>query len=229
MCGRFSQHARMEQYLDELAFLQSTISYFDREPIDRYNVAPSTRVHILRGEQDGLHIDAVRWGWGPFWAKGKRPDPINARVETVATGRFFKQLWPGGRVLVPANGWYEWVKDPDDPKKKQPYFIRLKGEAPMFFAGLAQVTSGLEPHEGDGFVIITDASDEGMVDIHDRRPVVLAPEAARDWLEQGLDAEAATEIAQTKGRPVADFEWYPVDRAVGNVRNHGPRLIEPII
>lgn len=42
----------------------------------------------------------------------------------------------------------------------------------MFFAGLAQVHPGLEPHEDDGFVIITDASDAGMVDIHDRRPVV---------------------------------------------------------
>ncbi len=225
MCGRFSQHARMDRYLEELAFLQGVISYYDREPIERYNVAPSTRVHILRGEPDGLHIDAVRWGWAPFWDKGKRPDPINARVETVATGKFFKQLWPQGRVLVPANGWYEWVKDPEDPKKKQPYFIRLKGEAPMFFAGLAQVHPGLEPHEGDGFVIITDTSDEGMVDIHDRRPVVLAPEAAREWLEQDLDAQAATEIAQTRRRPVADFEWYAVDRAVGNVRNHGPGLI----
>lgn len=49
----------------------------------------------------------------------------------------------------------------------------------MCFAGLDEIYSGLEPHAGDGFVIITDASDKGMVDIHDRRPVVLAPEAAR--------------------------------------------------
>ena len=62
------------------------------------------------------------------------------------------------------DGWYEWVKDPNEPKKKQPYFIRLKSQAPMFFAALAQVHPGFEPHEGDGFVIITAASDQGMVD-----------------------------------------------------------------
>ena len=227
MCGRFSQIERMDQFLLELKFLRDVVTYYDREPIERYNIAPSTRVHIMRGAEDGLHINAVKWGWAPFWAKGKRPDPINARVETVATGKFFKQLWPNGRAIVPANGWYEWVKDPADPKKKQPYYIRLKGEAPMFFAGLAQVHEDLEPHEGDGFVIITDASDEGMVDIHDRRPVVLGPEEAREWLEPDLPAERAEELAR-HGRAVADFEWYAVGREVGNVRNHGPGLIAPL-
>ena len=133
----------------------------------------------------------------------------------MASGKFFKSLWPQSRVLVPANNWFEWVKDPDDPKKKQPYCLRLKAQAPMFFAGLAQVHPGLEPHEDDGFVIITGASDAGMVDIHDRRPVVLGHEAANAWLEPGLEANGALNIVQERSRPVADFEWYAVDRAVG--------------
>lgn len=58
-----------------------------------------------------------------------------------------------------ADVWYELVKDRDDPKKKQPYFIHLKSQAPMFFAAQAEVHPGLEHHEGDGFVIITAASD----------------------------------------------------------------------
>ena len=33
----------------------------------------------------------------------------------------------------------EWVKDPSDSKKKQPYFITLKEGGPMFFAALAEV------------------------------------------------------------------------------------------
>jgi putative SOS response-associated peptidase YedK len=105
MCGRIAQVARMDQFLLELQFLSEVANYYDREPIARFNVAPSTRVSLLRGGAEGLHIDAVRWGWAPFWAKGKRPDPINARVETVASGRFFKSLWPHGRALVPARPW----------------------------------------------------------------------------------------------------------------------------
>lgn len=228
MCGRYSIYQPMDHYLKTLAPEQLIIDGYDHWPIERYNVAPTTRVEIIRPVDDGLRIDKVHWGWAPFWAKGKRPAPINARVETVMSGKFFKTLWPDGRALAPANGWFEWVQDPNDPKRKQPYFIRLKSQEPMFFAALAQVHPGLEPHEGDGFVIITAASDAGMVDIHDRRPVVLTPEAAREWIEPGLPAERAAQIARDACRPVEDFEWYPVDKAVGNVRNQGQSLIEPL-
>lgn len=225
MCGRFVQYRGIADYLDVLASDRKIVSGYDNHPIGRYNIAPSTRVNILHSVEDGLRIDHVHWGWAPFWAKGKRPDPINARVETVTTGKFFKQLWPNGRALVMADGWYEWVKDPDDPKKKQPYFIRLKSQAPIFFAALAQVHPELEPHDGDGFVIITAASDQGMVDIHDRRPLVFAPEHARDWVEADLDVGRAEELALGGCQATEAFEWFRVGKEVGNVRNDGAGLI----
>lgn len=227
MCGRFVQYEGMAIFIEELSPQIELLSGYDAQPIGRYNVAPSTRVQVLHTAEDGLHIDAVKWGWAPFWAKGKRPDPINARVETVTTGKFFKQLWPNGRAIVPSEGWYEWVKDPDDPKKKQPYFIQLKSRRPMFFGALAEVNPGMEPHEGDGFVIITAASDLGMIDIHDRRPLVLTPEHANEWLDPGITPSRAEEIARELCQPTEEFEWFPVSKAVGNVRNQGPELINP--
>lgn len=228
MCGRFVQCEGMAIFIEELSPQRELFSGYDAQPINRFNVAPSTRVQILHGAQDGLHIDSVRWGWAPFWAVGKRPAPINARVETVTTGKFFKQLWPSGRAIVPSEGWFERVKDQAEPKKKQPYFIRLKSQRPMFFAALAQVHPGLAPHEGDGFVIITAASDQGMVDIHDRRPLVLSPEQANEWLDPELPPERAEEIAIRLCRPTEDFEWYRVGTEVGNVKHQGPQLIQPI-
>ncbi len=228
MCGRFVQYQGVADYLKVLAADRLIVSGYDNHPIGRYNIAPSTRVNILHNQQNNLRIDSVRWGWAPLWAKGKRPDPINARVETVTNGKFFKQLWPDSRALVMADGWYEWVKDPDYPNKKQPYFIRLKTQAPMFFAALAEVHTGLEPHERDGFVIITAASDQGMVDIHDRRPVVFSPEHAREWMENDLDHTKAEELALNCCQPTKDFEWYPVGNAVGNVKNQGPELVMPL-
>ena len=228
MCGRFVQYQGMSDYLEALAPDRIVVSGYDNQPIARYNVAPGTRVSILHGVDEGLQIDSVHWGWAPFWAKGKRPDPINARVETVTTGKFFKQLWPKGRSLVMADGWYEWVKDPDDPKKKQPCFIRLKSQAPMFFAALAEVHTGPEPHEGDGFVIITAASDQGMVDIHDRRPVVFNHEHAREWMRNDLDQANAEGLVLECCQSTEDFEWFPVGKRVGNVKNQGPELITPL-
>jgi len=65
------------------------------------------------------------------------PPPINARVEKVAEGKFFRQIWPN-RALVAADGWYEWVKDETDPKRKQPYFIQPREGSACFFAAIGK-------------------------------------------------------------------------------------------
>ena len=67
-----------------------------------------------------------------------------------------------------------------------------------------------------------------MVDIHDRRPVVLTPELAREWLDPATPKERAEQIALHQGEPAEAFEWFKVDRAICNVRNQGPELIKPI-
>nr|WP_314483191.1 SOS response-associated peptidase family protein [uncultured Pseudomonas sp.] len=229
MCGRYSIYESMDHYLRQLALDLVVINGYDHEPINRFNVAPSTRVEIIRQAEEGLHVDKVRWGWSPHWAKGKRPDPINARVETVMSGKFFKGLWPGGRALAPANGWFEWLPDPEYPKRKQPYYITSADGAPLYFAALAEVHQRLEPDEQEGFVIITAAADQGLIDIHDRKPLVLAPHLAREWLDPATSTQRAAAIVETGCRPATDFRWHPVDKAVGNVRNQGAQLIAPVV
>ena len=40
--------------------------------------------------------------------------------------------------------------------------------------------------EGDGFVVVTTASDCRMLEIHNRRPLVLSHEQAREWRPEHL-------------------------------------------
>ena len=228
MCGRFVQYQGISDYLEVLAPDRVVVSGYDNHPIGRYNVAPGTRVSILHSLDEGLRIDPVHWGWAPFWAKEKRLDPINARVETVTTGKFSSNSGP---KAVP----WSWLtvgmsgsRIRTILKKKQPYFIRLKTQAPMFFAALAEVHTELEPHEGDGFVIVTAASDQGMADIHDRRPVVFKSEHAREWMESDLDAMQAEGLLLKCCQPTKDFEWFPVSKIVGNVKNQRSELIKPL-
>ncbi len=61
--------------------------------------------------------------------------PINARAETVALSRLFGVAVREGRCLVPATGFYQW-RLVRGQKRKQPYFVRLKGGTPFAFAGL---------------------------------------------------------------------------------------------
>lgn len=218
----------MDEYVQELDPQGDLFAKVSKAPVERYNIAPSTDVPVIHTNAGKPEISPVHWGWKRevTWPKPKVVQPINARIETIAKGRFYKTLFPDHRALIPADGWYEWVKEPGD-EKKQPFFIRLKTRKPMFFAGLAQVED-LGPDEPPGFLIITADAAGGMVDVHDRRPVVLSPELAREWLTLDLSKDRAKEIARDCGLPAEDFEWYPVTKDVGNVRNKGDYLIKSI-
>lgn len=223
MCGRFAQSMSRDDYLAFLADEQATSAIpHDPEPIGRFNVAPGTRVLLLNERDDELHLDPVLWGYAPSW--WSKPALINARGETAATKPMFKHIWENGRAICFADGWFEWKRE---GQKKQPYFIHRKDGQPLFFAciGSAPYDRG---DENEGFVIVTVAADQGLVDIHDRRPVVLTPEAAMEWMDQTTSSAHAQELARDGALPAEQFTWHPVSTAVGNVRNQNAELILPL-
>ena len=67
-----------------------------------------------------------------------------------------------------------------------------------------------------------------MVDIHDRRPLVLSADAVREWLSAETTSERAQEIAHEAALPEKEFTWHPVTAKVGNIHNQGEALIKEI-
>ncbi|HEP8211887.1 TPA: SOS response-associated peptidase [Pseudomonas aeruginosa] len=223
MCGRLSQYSGLHEFVSVLNLPNILTNLVGEQP-QRYNVAPSTQVTTLRLEGDALVAQAIRWGWRPLWARD-RAAPINARAEKVAHGRFFSAAWKH-RALTPISGWFEWVAV--GGPRKQPFHIQHRDGSPILCAAIGQFPDlDDEPGEQHGFVIINADSAGGMVDIHDRRPVVLPPELAREWIDPATTPERAEQIVLHQGEPSESFRWYAVDPAVGNVRNQGPQLIEP--
>lgn len=222
MCGRFAQSLPREEYLALLPSEADRDIAYDPEPIGRYNVAPGTKVLLLSERDEQLHLDPVFWGYAPGW--WDKPPLINARVETAATSRMFKNLWQHGRAICFADGWFEWKRENGI---KQPYYIHRKDGQPIFMACI-----GSRPFErgdeSEGFLVVTAAADRGLVDIHDRRPLVLTAEAAREWMREDLGGSKASELAVDGAVPAEEFIWHPVTRAVGNVKNQGADLIEPV-
>lgn len=219
MCGRLTQYRGIHDFVEVLSMPEVWRNTVGEQDLQQYNVAPTTPVAVLRVDDGGPRADLVRWGWRPHWAKD-RAAPINARVEKVAHGPFFRAIWPH-RAITPIDGWYEWV-DEGGPKK-QPYYIRRRDGQPALCASMGQFTGS----EHDGFVIITADAQGGLVDVHDRRPVVFEPELAREWIAAGMPSEHAEQMVLNLGEPSEAFEWYKVSTAVGNVRNQGPELIAP--
>ncbi|WP_430538123.1 SOS response-associated peptidase family protein [Alcaligenes faecalis] len=63
--------------------------------------------------------------------------------------------------------------------------------------------------------------------MHDRRPVVLTPDAAREWASPDTAVEAALELLNT-ARPETAFQWYAVTRQMSNVKYQAPNTIHLI-
>ena len=231
MCGRIGQFSAWQSYMEAMALFRNASSSFgDNHP--RFNVGPGTKALVVY--PDGI-VRNVWWGFRPQWAVARKvPQIINARADKI-TGSAWKPMLKSGRVIIPSDCWYEWVKEDDG--KKQPYLLHAKDRGPLFLAALSNVNG--DDHSGprkpdeppgliDGVVIVTDASDAGMVDIHDRRPVALSAADARHWLDPDTTVEHAAEIARTAARPVDDFDWYEVSREVNDARHDSADLITPI-
>jgi putative SOS response-associated peptidase YedK len=97
-------------------------------------------------------------------------------------------------------------------------------------AGLTNFRPYVHQTVGVGFVIVTEDSGAGLVDVHDRRPVVLEPEDAKRWMNSDTPVEEAAHIAQTRSIPTEESMWWRVDRAVNrpDPSNDGKHLLAPI-
>lgn len=224
MCGRLSQYRSIHDFVAALCIPNALINYAGDQSFELYNAAPSAQLALFHMEGQFLRADMVRWGWRPHWAMD-RAALINAWVDRVARNPFFSAIWPH-RAIIAIDNWFEWI-DEGGPKK-QPYLIRRKDRAPIFCAAIGQFPNAEhEPDENDGFVLITADSTGGMVDIHDRQPVTLNPELAREWLNPATPKERVEQIMLLQWEPIEAFEWFKVDRPVGNVQNQGAHLITP--
>jgi len=187
-----------------------------------YNVAPTDPVPIVRmtRRQDTPVLSVARWGLVPSWARDVRGAArmINARVETVATTRAYAASFTARRCLVPADGWYEWVRTA--PGRRQPYFMTPRDGGVLAFAGLWSSWG-----EGDErrltCTVLTTAARGDLALVHDRMPLVMAPRRWRDWLG-GDDPRALLE--PPGDAELAGIELRPVGAAVGDVRNDGAEL-----
>jgi len=116
MCGRLTQYRGIHDFVAVLSIPDALINHVGDAPLDRYNAAPTTALAVLHQHEQAIHADNLRWGWRPHWAKDRAP-PINARVEKVAHGAFFRAIWRQ-RLIVPVDNWFEWVdsgENPDSP------------------------------------------------------------------------------------------------------------------
>ena len=168
-------------------------------------------------------LDPLNWGLVPPFTTDfkKARKPINARSETVATSGMFREAFARRRCLVPAPVYYEWRDDPDG---KTPFAVARVDGDPVVFAGIWEHWKSPEGETLQTFATITTDSNQLVGQIQDRMPVIIEPENWPLWLGE-VDGDPTTLL-----RPAAEgvLRFWPVDKKVGQVRNDGPELIQPI-
>lgn len=239
MCGRFTLRTPLTvliQHFDLDSRGDRQMPLFDA----RYNIAPTQDILVVRIDpRDGQRIAAMlRWGLIPSWSKepGGGPPMINARSETLAEKPTFRTAYRRRRCLIPADGFYEWQQAAGGSKaKKQPFYIHRPDGAPFAFAGLwerwtqssppsasppadSAVGDDSRPLAIESCTIVTTTANNTLRDLHDRMPVILAPNDYAKWLDPKSEDPAALQYLLA---PCGDDELIaePVSTHVNMVAN----------
>jgi putative SOS response-associated peptidase YedK len=238
MCGRFALYtepARVARY-----FKATLADGGDAAHEASWNVAPTDTVLGVRdrpprpgpaeggGEPERVLMN-FRWGLIPWWSKDATSGSrlFNARRESVATKASFREAFAKRRIIVPADGFFEWRHTKTGAKQPH-YFTRADGEL-LAFAGLAERWRDKNLPEDAPLVrsctIITTSAGPDMEGIHDRMPVLLDPATFELWLDpSNEDVEELKALLQPL--PAGTVVHHPVGPRIGNVRNNDPTLIE---
>jgi putative SOS response-associated peptidase YedK len=218
MCGRFTLTAPARAVGDLFGLPELP----DLGP--RYNVAPTQPVLAVRAGEAGREAVVLRWGLVPPWSAGPRAGAplVNARAETVREKPAFWSAFARRRCLVLADGFYEWL---NVGGKKQPTHFRLLDGRPFALAGLWEHWEG--PGEGpvESCALLTTEANDLVRPVHERMPVLVAPEHHALWLGErpaGPDALRAL----LRPWPASDMTAALVNPFVNNARNEGPRCLE---
>ena len=226
MCGRFAFYSPHEAIVRLFGLPDDTPEV---EPV--YNVAPTTYVPVVRESPDVAatrRLALMYWGLVPWWAKDRSIGArmINARSESLRDKPAFREAYRRRRGLVPADGYFEWMKLA--ARDKQPYFIQPVAGAPFALAALWE--RWRDPASGEpleSFALLTTDAGRSVAHVHDRMPVIIQPQAFAEWLDPANeDVDRLDRLLDPAA--MGDMVATPVSRRVSDARNQGPECLEPL-
>lgn len=213
MCGRYA-HRRpdAEVWSEFVPDLPQT------QP--RFNIAPGTDCLIVHAGDGAPVAGLMHWGFAPRWLRDPNKAQINARSETAAEKPMFRDSFRKRRCLVPADGWYEWLRD---DKVRIPHFFQMEDAAPFAFAGIWSEARDDGPPT---FAVLTTAPNTTAARVHGRMPVVLPQRDWAEWLDDHAQGPGRLQFL-CRTREDLPLEAWPVSPAVNRPQHDQPDCVEP--
>ncbi|MDP8932442.1 MAG: SOS response-associated peptidase [Actinomycetota bacterium] len=190
-----------------------------------WNVAPTRPVPALRLHSGGRLLVAAHWGFRAPWIKtGKQqPQPISARADNLTAG-MFSVGFDSARVVLPADGFYEWRTSNDGTKV--PHFVHHAEGERLTLAAIASSWHDLTEPDAEPLLtvaIVTTDAGRQMRGLHDRQPVMLIAAEVDLWLKTSSSRHELLWLTASRDRvPLAVRQ---VSIEVNNVRNDHPGLL----
>ena len=219
MCGRFCVTAGRKEIAERFGVTGKLPAC---EPNANQTPGQNATV-VLAGGSGGRRLELMRWGLTPPWAVAGRALLINARAESLAHKPTFQTLLAHQRCLVPVNGFYEWRKLPGG--RKQPLRFALPDNRMFALAGLWSSAPAAADPNARAFTLVTTAANALISPLHDRMPVVLAPDAEAAWLAPA-DAPPAELLALLQPCPA---EWLQGNDATDLLRPPRANSVQPLL
>ncbi len=215
VCGRFSLFATPDVLARRFGIVDVPVY------VPRYNIAPTQEVVVVQpGKDPAAPRGAQAMSWGLPKDEGG-PLVINARAETVGERPMFAQAFRDRRVLVPADGFFEWK---ETGGRKSPHWFTVADEGPFAIAGVWSPSPGKTADSNKRLVLLTTQANPVVAKVHDRMPVILKRENEDRWLDPRTDLE----VLQGLLHPYPDeMQVRQVSRRVNRSGVEGADLIEP--
>lgn len=191
----------------------------------RDNIRPTEPIAVVLLDAEGeRRFRLMRWGLLPHFVKDPKTFPtlFNARSEELLSKPSFRNAARRRRCLIPADGFYEWT----GPKgQRRPYYLRPEPPHLFAFAGLYESWS--EPEGGviDTATILTCEPNATVAPLHNRMPVILAPDCYDAWLDT-KDVTAEEALAMTGPAPDDLLEAISLPGKVGAKPKAGAKSTE---
>jgi putative SOS response-associated peptidase YedK len=223
MCGRYKL-SRRKQVVEE--YFDAASSEEDWSP--RYNVAPTQPIPVIRQhpKEPIRELSLMRWGLIPSWAKDASGAArmINARSETASTKPAFRDALKSRRCLIPADGFYEWLRT---GKSKQPYCFEVNDGELFAFAGLWERWKNPSGEWIKTCSILTTTPNAVTAPVHDRMPVILDTDGYDLWLDPGMtNLDAASDLLKPFDARL--MRSFPVSTRINSVVNDDAECSRPV-
>lgn len=219
-----------EDFIDDLVKLYNELAEKEEDTYMLGGFTPTAQIPIVI-DYEQPKVELADWGLIPWFIKSDsdrislRRKTLNAKSETLLDRKSFKSAAKGKRCVIALDGFFEYHHL---NKKKYPFFIHKKNNAPILLAGIwndwkNEVTGEIRRTAS----IVTTEGNDLMKNLHNnpsnpnRMPVILPPENIKDWMTPFHEDEPMEkyhqEYLQDLTRPYEgdDLSYYTVPQLMG--------------